>query len=150
VVIYLLRASLVADDHRGLSLEGRRLVREMGNRLRLGEEPSFDRVFTSDLPSAIQTAELFSDRVDHVGIVDVLPGLAGRVPPQVLAPTLLGAGQSIMVVGDEPALSELGAFLVSRPTFPPLMPAQVSVIRDRQPAWCFRPGEVGRALLLVA
>ena len=44
----------------------------------------------------------------------------------------------------------LGAFLVGRPTFPPLVHAQVSVIRDRQPAWCMRPGEMGKSLLLVA
>ena len=48
------------------------------------------------------------------------------------------------------AVSRLGAFLVGRPTFPPLVPAQVSVIRDRQPAWCLRPGDLGRQLLLVA
>ena len=57
----------------------------------------------------------------------------------------LGCGES-----DEPLLSALGAFLVGRPTFPPLVHSQVSIIKDRKPAWCFRPGEVGRSLLLVA
>ena len=98
----------------------------------------------------MQTAELFADRVDYVGIIEVLPALSNNVPPQVIAPLLLARGSSIVVVGDEPSLSNLGAFLIGRPTFPPLMHAQVSVIRDRQPAWCLRPGEITRQLLLVA
>jgi phosphohistidine phosphatase SixA len=149
VDIALLRTSLTTDDGY-LSLEGRQLVRALGSRIRLNEEPSFDRFVTSPAAAAVQTAELFADRVDYVGVVEVLPALTGSVPPQVVAGLLLARGESIVVVGDEPGLSALGAFLVGRPTFPPLVPSQVSVIRDRQPGWCFRPGEVGRSLLLVA
>ena len=144
-----MRSSLATDDG-FLSIEGRQLVRALGSRIRLNEEPTFDRFVTSPAPAAVQTAELFADRVDYVGVVEVLPALAGGVPPQVVAGLLLARGSSIVVVGDEPALSALGAFLVGRPTFPPLVPSQVSVIRDHQPGWCFRPGEVGRSLLLVA
>lgn len=155
--IFLLRTSLAADDspsvpeaHRHLSIEGRQLIRALGNKLRLSEEPSFDLMFTSPHATATQTAELFADRTDYVGVIEVLPALAGNVPPQVIAPLLLSRGNSIVVVGDEPWLSNLGAFLVGRPTFPPLLHAQVSVIRDRQPAWCLRPGDTTRSLLLVA
>ena len=158
--IYLLRTSLVSlavDDspavpegHRHLSLEGRQLVRAIGNKVRLTEEPSFDRIVTSPVATAVQTAELFADRVDYVGVIEVLPALANNIPPQVVAPILLARGATILIVGDEPGLSVLGAFLIGRPTFPPLLPAQVSVIRDRQPAWCMRPGELGKSLLLVA
>lgn len=114
------------------------------------EEPNYDRILVSPLAAAVQTAELFADRVDYVGAIEVLPGLAGNVPPQVIAPLLLERGASIVVVADEPELSALGAFLVGRPTFPPLLHAQVSVIRDRKPAWCLRPGDMARSLLLVA
>ena len=131
-------------------MEGRQLVRALGNRVRLTEEPSFDRVVTSPLPAALQTAELFADRVDYVGVVEVLPSLAPHVPAQVTAPMLLARGTTIVVVADEPALSALGAFLIGRPTFPPLVHGQVSVIIAGQPAWCLRPGESGRSLLLVA
>ena len=155
--IFLLRSSIAADDspavneaHRHLSIEGRQLIRALGNKLRLSEEPSFDLIFTSPHATATQTAELFADRTDYVGVIEVMPALAGGVPPQVIAPLLLSRGSSIVVVGDEPSLSNLGAFLVGRPTFPPLLHAQVSVIRDRQPAWCLRPGETTRSLLLVA
>jgi len=157
VQIYLLRSSLSADDsattadaHRYLSLEGRQLVRAIGNKIRLDEAPSFDRILTSPLAAATQTAELFADRVDYVGVVEVLPPLATNVPPQVVAPLVLARGSTIAVVADEPTLSALGAFLVGRPTFPPLLHAQVSVILDRKPAWCLRPGEPTRSLLLVA
>lgn len=158
--IFLLRSSLAAgaaDDaaalpeaHRHLSLEGRQLVRALGNKVRLTEEPSFDRILTSPLATATQTAELFADRVDYVGIIEVLPSLANNVPPQVVAPILLAHGTTILVVGDEPSLSVLGAFLVGRPTFPPLLHGQLSLIRDRKAAWCMRPGELGKSLLLVA
>jgi phosphohistidine phosphatase SixA len=153
---FLLRSSLAIDDatlpdaHRHLSLEGRQIIRALGNKLRLTEEPSFDRFVTSPLPAAMQTAELFADRVDYVGVIEVLPALANNVPPQVVAPLLLARGSTIVVVGDDPSLSRLGAFQIGRPTFPPLVHAQVSVIRDRQPAWCLRPGDLGRQLLLVA
>jgi len=162
VDILLLRSSIVVRDtpaetspevpeaHRFLSAEGRQIVRALGNRLRLNEEPSFDRFVTSPFPAALQTAELFADRVDYVGVVEVLPALAGNVPPQVIAPLLLARGSSIVVVGDEPSLSALGAFLIGRPTFPPLVHGQVSMIRDRQPAWCLRPGDPVKSLLLVA
>ncbi len=148
--VFLLRSSLVAPGDEHLSAEGRQIIRALGNKLRLTEEPSFDRFVVSPAPAALQTAELFADRVDYIGVVEVLPALAGSVPPQVIAPLLLARGSTIAVVGDEPALSALGAFLVGRPTFPPLMHAQVSVIRDRQPLWCLRPGDLAKQLLLVA
>lgn len=156
--LFLLRTSLVTDDspttpeaHRHLSLEGRQIVRAIGNKLRLSDEPSFDCVVSSPMPAAVQTAELFADRVDYIGVIEVLAALAGNVPPQVTVPALLARGaQTMLVVGDEPALSALGAFLVGRTTFPPLLHGQVSMIRDRKPAWCLRPGEHAKSLLLVA
>jgi phosphohistidine phosphatase SixA len=159
VEIYLLRTSLVsmptsdtpgAEAHRFLSAEGRQIVRAIGNKIRLTEEPSFDRVFTSPLAAAVQTAELFADRTDYIGVVETLPLLSAQTPPSVIAPVLLQRGERILVVADEPELAMLGAFLVGRPTFPPSLPAQVSVIKDRKPEWCLRPGEIGRQLLLVA
>lgn len=154
--IYLLRSSLVADSptipeaQRFLSLEGRQIVRAIGNKIRLTEEPSFDRFVSSPLPAAVQTAELFADRTDYIGVIETLPLLSADTPPSVIAPLLLARGTCIVVVADEPLLSCLGAFLVGRPTFPPAVHAQVSVIEDRHPAWCLRPGELARQLLLVA
>ena len=157
MLIYLLRSSLVTDDspsvpeaHRFLSLEGRQIVRAIGNKIRLTEEPSFDRFVSSPAPAAVQTAELFADRTDYVGVIETLPQLSVQTPPEVIAPLVLGRGNTVAVVADEPLLSSLGAFLVGRPTFPPAIHAQVSVIEDRRPAWSLRPGELGRQLLIVA
>jgi phosphohistidine phosphatase SixA len=155
VDIFLLRSSVTRDDsvpetQRYLSLEGRQLVRAVGNRLRLNEEPSFDRFITSPFPAAVQTAELLADRTDYIGVIEVLPILTAQTPASVIAPLILAHGSTIIVVADEPVLANLGAFFVGRPTFPPGVHAQVSLIRDRQPAWCLRPGELGRSLLLVA
>ena len=105
MLIYLLRSSLVADDapsvpeaQRFLSLEGRQIVRAIGNKIRLTEEPTFDRFVSSPAPAAVQTAELFADRTDYVGLVETLPLLAGAAPPEVIAPLLLARGTSIVVV----------------------------------------------------
>jgi phosphohistidine phosphatase SixA len=149
MIVALLRVSLTTEGG-FLSLEGRQIVRALGTRFRLNEELSFDRFLTATTPGAVQTAELFADRVDYVGEVAALPALDGRVPPAVLAPRVLEGGGSVVVVGDEPDLSALGAFLVGRPTFPPLVHAQVSIVEDRRPAYAYRPGETGRALLLVS
>lgn len=149
VDIYLVRTSLTTAEG-FLSHEGRRIVRELATRIALNEEPAFDRVMTGPAPAAVQTAELFADRASFLGVVEVEAALAAGVPAEVLAPRILASGSVVAAVGDEPWLSALGAFLVGRPTFPPLVPAQVSVIRDRRPLHCFRPGEIGRSQLLVA
>lgn len=154
--IWLLRSSLPLDDasvpeaQRGLSLDGRQIVRAIGNKIRLTEEPSFDRFVTSPAPAAVQSAELFADRTDYVGVIETLPLLAANTPASVIAPLLLARGNTVVVVADEPMLASIGAFLVGRPTFPPGVHGQVSVIKDRRPAWCLRPGELGRQLLLIA
>lgn len=156
--VYLVRSSLVVDDspdvppaHRFLSAEGRQILRAIGNKLRLTEEPAFDRVLTSPHAAAVQTAELFSDRVDYVGLVEVLPTLAAAsTPPAVIATSIMERGGVIAVIADEPVLASVGAFLVGRPTFPPSLHAQISCIQDRRAMWCLKPGEAGRSQLLVA
>jgi phosphohistidine phosphatase SixA len=152
VLIHLLRASFSEGDtdaHRFLTQEGRRLVRALGTKL-LDYQPSFDRIVVSPSPAAVQTAELFAERVDFMSVIEVLPSLSPGAPPQVAGALLLTRGESIVVVADEPGLSNLGAFLVGRTSFPPGVPAQLSVIRDRRPEWYQRPDDIGRGTLLVA
>lgn len=152
--VYLLRSSLVEGDKTYLSAEGRRIVRALGNKLHLSDEPVFDRFVVSPEPAAVQTAELFADRNDYVGVIETLPllggGSGGATPASVIVPLLLERGSSIVVVADEPVLATVGAFLVGRPTFPPAVHAQVALVRDRKPEWFLRPGEIGRQVLLVA
>ena len=149
--VFLLRTSLVDAGTSYLSAEGRRIVRALGNKLKLSDEPSFDRFFVSSEPAAVQTAELFADRTDYVGVVETSSLLADpSTPGQVVVTQLLERGSSIVVVADEPILATVGAFLVGRPTFPPALAAQISFIHDRKPEWFLRPGEIGRQVLLVA
>lgn len=149
--VHLLRTSLVDPGATHLSAEGRRIVRALGSKLKLSDEPLFDRFIVSPEPAAVQTAELFAERTDYVGVIETLPLLADpRTPAQVIVSHLLERGSSIALVADEPILAAIGAFLVGRPTFPPAVPAQVSFVRDRKPEWLLRPGELGRQVLLVA
>jgi len=148
--VWLVRTSLIDVGSAHLSLEGRQVIRALGNKLRLTEEPTFDRFVVAPDFSAVQTAELFADRTDYVGLIEVLPTLTPDAPASVVASALLTRGTSVVVVADEPVLANIGAFLVGRPTFPPALHAQVSLVRDRQPAWALRPGETARSLLLVA
>jgi len=137
-------------EHRALSAEGRRVVRALGTLVRTSESPDVAAVFTSPHATAVQTAELFADRVDYVGVIDVLPALAGGIPPSVFVPPLLARSGIVVLVAEEPVLSDVGAFVVGRPSFPQLQRAQLSVLRDREPAWRLRPGDLARQLLLLA
>ena len=149
--VFLLRTSLVGSGTSHLNAEGRRIIRALGNKLKLSDEPSFDRFVVSTEPAAVQTAELFADRTDYVDVIETLPLLAdSKTPGQIIVSQLLERGTSIVVVADEPILANVGAFLVGRPTFPPANHGQVSLIRDRKPEWFLRPGEIGRQVLLVA
>ncbi|MFO0741132.1 MAG: phosphoglycerate mutase family protein [Labilithrix sp.] len=155
--VWLMRTSLVDSGTAYLNAEGRRIVRALGTKLKLSDEPSFDpllgfdRFVVSPEPAAVQTAELFAERTDYVGLIETLPLLADpKSPGSVIVSQLLQRGSSVVVVADEPILATVGAFLVGRPTFPPALHGQVSFVRDRKPEWFLRPGEIGRQVLLVA
>lgn len=149
--VFLLRTSLVDGGAGYLNAEGRRIVRALGNKLKMSDEPSFDRFVVSTEPAAVQTAELFADRTDYVGVIETLGLLADpKSPSSVIVSQLLERGSSIVVVADEPILATVGAFLCGRPTFPPSLAGQVCFIHDRKPEWYLRPGEIGKQALLVA
>jgi phosphohistidine phosphatase SixA len=159
VDIFLLRTSItegpdtVPEAMRTLSLTGRQLVRAIGTRIH-DKASELDRVVMAPTPASVQTAELFAERVDYLGVLEVMPSLAGAAPPQVISPLILERGSSVLVVADEPALSALGAFLAGRPSFPLHVHAQVSLIRilagDRRPEWFWRPDALAPAPLLLA
>lgn len=149
--VYLVRQSLSTEAGH-LTIEARQATRQISNKLQMTEEPNFGRVVCAPSPAAVQTAELFADRTDYIGVVEVL-GLLGdpTTPASVIAPLLLAStAETILVVADEPLLATVGAFLVGRPTFPPSLHTQVSVVDGRKPMWTLRPGEIGKQLLLIA
>lgn len=139
----------LSDEQRYLSKKGRKNIREVGRVLRdAGVE--FDAILTSPLVRAVQTAELLAERLDFVEVVEALPALRPGVPVRVAASELPSRGAAVAVVGHEPGISMLGAFLIGRPAFPPLRKAQVCLIEDGQPRWMLHPDTLERDRLIVA
>ena len=149
VRIYLVRHAeavpedvALRDDDRWLTARGREHARGLARLLR-DEKVEVDAVVSSPLPRAMQTAELVADGLDYLGVVEVLPALrpgADRifVPARIAAEELVRRGERVLVVGHEPMISSLGAFLLGRPSFPPLRTAQACAIEDRAPTFTAR------------
>lgn len=156
VQVYIIRHGHAIDEGPGLSDEsryltkkGRKVVREIGRVLRdLGVE--FDAILTSPLVRAVQTAELLAERTDYVDVIEALPALAPGIPPRIVASELPTRGVRVAVVGHEPGLSMLGAYLTGRPAFPPLRKAQVSVVEDGRPLWFIHPETLEKDRLILA
>ncbi len=132
-----------------LSAKGRRVVRDVGRVLH-GLHLDLEAIVVSPLVATVQTAELLAERLDFFDVVEVLHSLGSGIPPQIAAKEISLRGSRVAVVGHEPALSMLGAYLTARPAFPPLRPGQVSVIEDGQPRWFVHPETLAQDRLLIA
>lgn len=139
----------LADAHRCLSAEGRRVVRAVGRRLR-EEGHAFAAVLASPLVRAVQTAELLAEATDFLGLVEATPALAPSASMGVVARSLRGRGDAVALVGHAPTISELGAILAQRPAFPPLLAGHVCLLEDGEPRWSLRPDTLSYEPLLVA
>lgn len=156
VQILLIRHGLTVEDQprlsdaqRHLSVKGRKVVRSVAQVVRgLSVEP--DAFVVCPHVSAVQTAELFAEQLDFMGEVEVLHALTSGIPPHIAAKDIAQRGQLVVVVAHEPTLSALGAFLTARPAFPPLRPAQVSVLQDGRPLWFIHPETLAQDRLLIA
>ncbi len=139
----------LADDFRYLSAAGRRRAREVGARL-AKEGVHFDAVLSSPLVRAIQTAELVADRVGFLGEIEALPRLAPGVPTRLAAQEFASRGVAVAVFGHSPGISDIGAYLCSRPAFPGLKPGQGALIEDGKPIWWIDPDTLVLERLLLA
>lgn len=128
----------LTDEQRFLTKKGRKGVREVGRALKEAGVV-FDAILTSPLVRAVQTAELIAERTDFLDVVEVLPALVPGVPPRVAARDLAARGASVALVGHEPGMSALGAFLCGRPAFPSFRKGQVSLIEDGKGIWFLHP-----------
>ena len=63
-----------------------------------------------------------------------------------LMPVLLAA---VVVVGHEPTISSVGAFLLGRPSFPPFRTAQACAIEDGAPTFSARADVMQTVALFV-
>ena len=153
--LFVIRHAIAADPSperpdaaRPLTAEGReKFVQAVRGARRLGWR--FDRLYHSPLVRAVQTAELIAERLDFLGVIEALPALVPGVPPRVAASELPSRGAAVAVVGHEPGISMLCAYLAGRPSFPPLQKAQVVLIEDGKAAWFIHPETLERRHLLV-
>ena len=119
--IYLVRHAIAAergeewpdDSKRPLTERGMGRFKEVVRGLR-SLDVALDEVFTSPLVRARQTADLLAAGVDGKAIVKTLDALApGHAPATVMAQLAKAARRPrLALVGHEPDLGELAAFLI--------------------------------------
>jgi phosphohistidine phosphatase len=126
-----------SDRDRWLSPRGREAARILGRLLR-ETNVSPDAIVSSPLPRAAQTAELVAASIDYIGHIATLRCLEPSAQPRVAAGMIATLGASVVVVGHEPSISALGAFLLGRPSFPPFRTAQCCAIEDGKPTFTAR------------
>jgi phosphohistidine phosphatase len=145
VKLYLMRhaeavpaTSELSDSDRYLTARGREMSRIVARLVR-EEGVAIDAVVTSPLARAVQTAELVADGVDFLGVVEVLPSLGPERHPRHAAEEVVTRGNAILVVGHEPTIGQLGAFLLGRPGFASFRIGQLYALEDGRPTWTARP-----------
>lgn len=126
-----------SDDVRWLSARGREAARGLARLLR-EQQVELDAVLSSPLPRALQTAELVAGGLDYLGVIEALPALAPGCHPRRAAEEFASRGRAILVVGHEPTMSALGAYLLGKPSFPPFRTAQCSALENGAPTFTAR------------
>ncbi len=126
-----------SDRDRWLSVRGREAARVLGRLLR-EQRIAPDAIVCSPLPRAVQTAELLAAGLDYLGAISSWRCLEPSAHPRVAAGDLAALGGAALVVGHEPSISALGAFLLGRPSFPPFRTAQCCAIEDGKPTFLAR------------
>lgn len=126
-----------SDRDRWLSPRGREAARILGRLLRENRVDP-DAIVSSPLPRAVQTAELLAQSLDYLGHIQTWRSLEPSAQPRVSAGLIPTLGASVIVVGHEPSISALGAFVLGRPSFPPFRTAQCCAIEDGKPTFTAR------------
>ncbi|MGN6103923.1 MAG: SixA phosphatase family protein [Kofleriaceae bacterium] len=127
-----------SDRDRWLSPRGREAARILGRLLREQRlEP--DAILSSPLPRAVQTAELLASSLDYFAAITTRRCFEPSAQPRIAAGELAAAGGTVLVIGHEPSISSLGAYLVGLPAFPPFRTAQCCAIEHGKPTWTARP-----------
>jgi phosphohistidine phosphatase len=126
-----------SDRDRWLSPRGREAARTLARLLREARvEPH--AIVCSPLPRAVQTAELLAQGLDFLTHIPSWRCLEPSAQPRIAAQMISTAGDSVIVVGHEPSISALGAYLLGRPSFPPFRTAQCCAIEDGKPTFTAR------------
>jgi len=127
-----------SDRDRWLSSRGREEARVLAKLLR-EQQVELDAILCSPLPRAVQTAELVAHALDYIGTISSRRFLEPGAHPRIAATEVQAAGLSVLVVSHEPTISNLGAFIMGLPAFPPFRTAQCCALDDRKPTWTARP-----------
>ncbi|MBL0212812.1 MAG: histidine phosphatase family protein [Myxococcales bacterium] len=127
-----------SDRDRWLSPKGREHARILGRLLReQGITP--EAILCSPLPRAVQTAELLAHALDFFGVITSLRCLEPSSQPRVAANEIRAVASPVIVVSHEPAISNLGAFLLGLPAFPQFRTAQCCGLEEGKPTFSARP-----------
>jgi phosphohistidine phosphatase len=108
----------IPDNARRLTPEGRKRMRQIGRGLRrLGIEP--DRIVTSPLPRACETAEIVADALKMSDRLELSDALHDSRDAAAVRDWLLSRTENrLMIVGHNPAISELVGLLLTGSTDP--------------------------------
>jgi phosphohistidine phosphatase len=108
----------VPENERPLTAKGEVRMRQIGRGL-VSLRLKLDRIVTSPLPRALQTARIVSDELECRENVEVADALSAGVDATVIRDWLnQRSEQRLMIVGHNPALSELVGLLVTGHTGP--------------------------------
>jgi phosphohistidine phosphatase len=114
--LYLLRHAHAVDAEedpaRPLSKRGREEVRAVASFLAERGGIEVERVWHSPLPRAVETTELFCDKLDLKATRREIDGLLPDDDIRGVARRLSGFGYPLLVVGHEPHLGRLASMLV--------------------------------------
>ncbi|MEK8024326.1 MAG: phosphohistidine phosphatase SixA [Candidatus Hydrogenedentota bacterium] len=107
------------DGDRPLTPKGVRKIEKIAGKMLTGMKIDFDAIYSSPLLRARRTAEIVAKVFDMTPALEFLDSLAPEGTPDAviedLSRRLSSSGTSldnILLVGHEPALSELGSFLL--------------------------------------
>ena len=126
-----------SDRDRWLSPRGREAARVLGRLLR-DQRLELYALVCSPLPRAVQTAELLAQMLDYIAPIATWRCLEPAAHARVASGEITRAGGSVLVVGHEPSISAIGAFLMGRPSFPPFRTAQCCAIEHGKPTFTAR------------
>jgi len=104
-----------SDEERPLTRKGAKRMRKVAKGFR-ALEIDFDRILSSPLPRARQTADIVADKLDLETRLEDLQELAPQTSVQELISRLAAyrEAENLLLVGHEPLLSETASFLLTQ------------------------------------
>ena len=117
-----------SDSERWLTARGRSTVRSV-SALAAEHGIRLDRIFTSPLVRAVQTAEILALATSFDGALEVWRDLASGTTARALASLdRAEPGEVVALVGHEPLIRAMTAHLVGDARFPGYLPGMLAVV----------------------